>query len=110
MKSINQLLLQYDCKEIANCPGRYIVKNIPENLSVNELMSENVKVSVHDSPKAKDKVAILILEDGGIISYIRANGTLLHTINNKSGFYRKIQDLELSKTLSDDARKDTVNR
>ena len=102
MKTICQLLLQYNCKEISNCPGRFIVKHVPENLSVNELLGEDIEFTICDSPKAKDKIAIVILEDGGIISYIRSDGTLLHTINTTSGFRRKIHDLELSQILSDD--------
>jgi len=93
MKSIAQLLLEYHCNEIANCPGRYVVRSIPENLSISELLSNEVEVSYYNSPRARDQIAVVALEDGGIISYIRSNGTILHTINNKSGFSRKLNDL-----------------
>jgi len=102
MKSIHQLLLRYNCREIENCPGRYIVKNVSNNLSLSELLSEDVEISYHKTPRARDRVAIVELEDGGVISYIRANGTILHTLNNKSGFSRKIHDLELSQNLNND--------
>lgn len=102
MKSIAQLLVEYHCNEIANCPGRYVVKNIPDNLSISELLDSEAEVRYYNSQKAPDKIAVVTLIDGGIISYIRSNGTILHTLNSKSGFSRKLQDLGIIHSKSHD--------
>lgn len=95
MKTVDQLLFEYNCKEIANCPGRYLVKDVAEDLSINQLLSDDVSIRYHTSPKAVDKIAVVALDGGGLISYIRSDGTILHTLNNESGFLRKLQQLEI---------------
>lgn len=45
---------------------------------------------------AKDKVLVVPLEDGGLISYARADGRLVHTLNTAEGFGRKLSQLRIS--------------
>jgi hypothetical protein len=47
------------------------------------------------SLRAKDTVIITPIENGGIISFRRQDGTYLHTLNTKEGFARKRADLGL---------------
>jgi len=42
---------------------------------------------------AKDAVLVVELDDGGLISYRRADGSFLHTLNTTEGFRRKLTQL-----------------
>lgn len=47
------------------------------------------------SSAARDFVIVTVLEDGGLISFKRSDGTYLHTLNTPDGFARKRAELEL---------------
>ena len=42
---------------------------------------------------AKDPVIVTPFEDGGLISYRKADGMFLHTLNTREGFERKLRQL-----------------
>lgn len=42
---------------------------------------------------ARDAVVVVPLSDGGLISYSRADGTYVHTLNTRDGFARKLAQL-----------------
>jgi hypothetical protein len=52
-------------------------------------------VRIQSCARAKDRVAIAEFPDGGLISYLRDDGSLLHTLNTPAGFERKLRDLGL---------------
>lgn len=47
------------------------------------------------SPAARDEVLVLPLVDGGLISYRRADGAHVHTLGDRAGFLRKLEQLGL---------------
>ena len=49
--------------------------------------------SVHVCATAKDPVIVTAFEDGGLISYRKADGMFLHTLNTREGFERKLREL-----------------
>ena len=94
--SFQQLYDAYDWREIANCPGRYIARGLGEHISIEELAGSAHQVKTFQTQKARDTVLVLKIEGGGIISYLRADGTRLHTLNTESGFQRKLTDLGIA--------------
>lgn len=54
------------------------------------------QVKTFQSQKARDTVLVLKIDGGGIISYLRADGTCLHTLNTECGFQRKLTDLGIA--------------
>ena len=42
---------------------------------------------------ARDPVLVVEFENGGLISYLREDGTLMHTLNTLEGFHRKLRQL-----------------
>jgi hypothetical protein len=46
--------------------------------------------------RARDRVLVVPLEDGGLISYARADGRLVHTLNTAEGFARKLSQLGIT--------------
>jgi hypothetical protein len=94
MKNFDQLFGERDWKPIRNCPGRYVLRGAGGLLSQAEIMGEACRVSEHRVAAAQDAVLVLKLETGGgLISYRRADGSLLHTLNTPEGFERKLQQL-----------------
>jgi hypothetical protein len=45
---------------------------------------------------ARDAVVVVRLSDGGLISYSRADGTYVHTLNTADGFARKLAQLGIT--------------
>lgn len=84
-------------KPIRNCPGRYVLQGTESHLlRVEELTGCKLEVSAHRVSAARDLVLVAALDDGGIISYQRADGSLLHTLNTPEGFQRKLRQLGLN--------------
>jgi len=80
---------------IKDCPGRYTLHEVSSSLSVGELLGADAGIQMAHSPKARDTVYITCLEDGGVISYSRLDGSWLHTLNTEVGFERKLRQLEI---------------
>ncbi len=49
--------------------------------------------SEHVCRTAQDPVIVTPFEDGGLISYRKAHGLFLHTLNTREGFERKLRQL-----------------
>lgn len=81
---------------IRNCPGRFVLRGVSPAVSVIDLLGVIAGVQQFQSPRAKDTVWVVCLEDGGMISYRRLAGTWRHTLNTEEGFQRKLEQLEIS--------------
>lgn len=92
------LVSQYNWRAIRNCPGRYTLEN-KDLISFNDYYSALKEISVHESSTVDDIIQIVKFVDGGLISYRHNDGFLVHTLNNRSGFERKLKDLELDHLL-----------
>jgi len=79
--------------EIPGCPGRAVVRGGPSALSPAQLAGAAARVRGFVSDAAADAVLVARLEGGGLISYLRPNGTYVHTLNNEEGFQRKLAGL-----------------
>jgi hypothetical protein len=79
---------------IRNCPGRYAlaggcVAETPEAIC-------GRRGQEFRSSAARDLVVVAAFADGaGLISYKRADGSYLHTLNTPEGFVRKLNDLQI---------------
>jgi hypothetical protein len=94
MKSFDQLFRERNWQPIRNCPGRYVLRGAGGHLSPAAIMGEAGTLSEHRVAAAQDTVLVLKLETGGgLISYRRADGSLLHTLNTPEGFERKLRQL-----------------
>ncbi len=93
--SFAEVFDKYPWREIRNCPGRYCAKEIPPECSVSDLLGEPVDEHLESSAHAKDAVIITPIENSGVISFKRRDGSYLHTLNTPEGFARKRADLGL---------------
>lgn len=95
MKSFAQLFKEGNWRPIRNCPGRYVLHGTASGLSPADLLGEESIITEHKVAAARDTVLVAALEGGGLISYRRADGTFLHTLNTPEGFKRKLRALEI---------------
>ena len=92
--TFKSLYKDYEWKEIYGCPGRYVLKQGLQ-ISIGELTNNRFDFKLYRSPKTIDPFYIVIFPDGGLISYKKENGFLIHTLCDRKGFKRKIEDLDL---------------
>jgi hypothetical protein len=94
--SFDDLMSTWGWRPIRNCPGRFALDKAACNLSLSELVGGDVEVSEFHVEAAKDTVLVACLDRGGIISYKRADGSILHTLNTAEGFERKLRQLGIN--------------
>jgi hypothetical protein len=100
MKSFDQLFIEQNWRPIRDCPGRYVLRGARYDLSPADVLGEEIRLSEHNVPAARDTVLVARLNGGGLISYRRADRSFLHTLNTPEGFERKL--LQLGIVLEDD--------
>ena len=94
--TVAELLVQRPWRPIRNCPGRYVLITDDQSLPFDDLLGGPYQIHSFTCSTVKDRVLVVTLEDGGLISYGREDGSLLHTLNTPEGFTRKLAQLEIS--------------
>ena len=80
-------------RPMVNCPGRYVLAAGPVATPPEQIVLGATGSSEHACDTAKDPVIVTPFEDGGLISYRKADGLFLHTLNTREGFERKLRQL-----------------
>ncbi len=89
--SVEELMARWRCRPICNCPGRYVIADCPRHMPPGEVVGGRVPVLSYEVATARDRVFVAAFDQGGLISYQRGDGTFLHTLNEASGFRRKLR-------------------
>ena len=89
--TVDALLQRWRWKALRDCPGRFVLNEPPMSLEM--LLGEASHARSFTSDAARDRVLVVPLEDGGLISYARDDGTVVHTLNTQEGFTRKLAQL-----------------
>ncbi|MBT3221982.1 MAG: DUF523 domain-containing protein [Proteobacteria bacterium] len=91
-----------DWVQIKGCPGRWILKG--DRCSLEEIIEQPLFFTTN-SPAAPDEILVTPFADrGGLISYRQVDGHLVHTLNNVSGFTRKLAQLKITDVLVTDGQ------
>lgn len=91
--SFDLILKAWDWRPIRNCPGRFILAGAPSRSSPCEIAGRDIHASEYRTASARDVVVVARVEGGGLISYRRADGSWVHTLNTPEGFARKLSQL-----------------
>ncbi len=94
MVSFETVYTNWNWKPIWGCPGRFKLMSDSPTVPITDILGD-ADVSEHRVPGARDLVLVAAIENGGIISYLRSDGTLLHTLNTPDGFQRKLKQLDI---------------
>lgn len=89
----NTLMAQWVWRPIRNCPGRFALDHHDRTLPLETLAGAGALAREFTVPNARDKVLVLPIVGGGLISYQRQDGTFVHTLNTSEGFARKLAQL-----------------
>lgn len=95
MIDFDELLSRYQWQPIRNCPGRYVLKG-STRLRQEDLCENDVRSLQYFPAAAHDPVLVTGLESGGLISYLKKDGRLVHTLNTETGFARKLEQLGIA--------------
>jgi hypothetical protein len=90
-----RLWASWHWRPIHNCRGRYCLVAPNARLPVSALISDR-PATIYRLPTARDPVLVVEFEGSGLISYLRADGTLMHTLNTSEGFRRKLRQLGIA--------------
>ena len=90
--TFDDLFARFDWAPIPNCPGRYRLAG-GVRVSAADLVRNDVVWQSFRVPAARDEVRVVAFADGGgLISYWRDDGTVIHTLNDPSGLTRKLDE------------------
>ena len=98
--SFRDIYNAFKWKPIYGCPGRYILHE-EQQYTLTEITGGRTDRMTFSTPKARDIVCVIILDDGGIISYKKEDGFFIHTLNNTSGFLKKLKMLDIAHQIID---------
>ncbi len=90
------LLTDLSWKPIPGCPGRLVHAGLSAR-PVEDVVGLATAPPVRTSAVARDPVVIVLLADGGVISYCKADGMYLHTLATPEAFARKVRQLGSSR-------------
>lgn len=96
MLSLQMLLHQWQWRPIRNCPGRLVLVTMDRSMPLDTLLGSDTHAQIFESAAAKDKVLVVPFDGGGVISYARADGSMVHTLNTAEGFDRKLSQLGIA--------------
>ena len=97
--TFDELMKAWRWKPIRHCPGRYILHGAGDDLRPQDILKEEIEADEFSVDAAKDRVLVIRLDDGGVISYRRDDGSFLHTLNTLEGFERKLRQLGIDSAV-----------
>ena len=92
MATFEEIEAKWDPVPIRNCPGRFVLRTGDERITPEEV-APGVEFNEFQVEKATDNVIVGTFAGGGLITYKRADGTYLHTLNTPDGLQRKLHQL-----------------
>jgi len=97
MVTFDQLMSMWSWDAIPNCAGRYKLSGVASSLLIQDFLGIDFDLHTYAVPTARDTVIVATLSNFGIISYKRADGLFVHTLNTASGLERKLLSLGIMK-------------
>jgi len=95
MRSFEELFSAHTWIPIRGCPGRFVLRGGPSRLAPRELVGEGFELRESRVQETPDAVIAAPIENGGLISFRKGDGTYIHTLNTVAGFERKLRRLGL---------------
>ena len=91
---IEDLLKRFQWEQIPNTNGRFTLNRAEPPRSIAELVdSQETEIKQYPSAHQQELIFVVELEDGGLISYLRKDGSFIHTLNSQNMFKRKQWEL-----------------
>jgi hypothetical protein len=81
-------------RPIPDCPGRHVLRGLCP--SFEELLGEPLDVEEHHVAATEDAVLVVRFAGGGLITFRKPDGTLVHTLNTEEGLRRRLAKLGIA--------------
>ncbi len=94
--TFDEIMSRWAWKPIPRCPGRWILSMAEFCGEPAALAGPGAEVVVFEVEAAADPLAVVRLDEGGLISYKKGDGKYLHTLNTAEGFERKLSQLGIA--------------
>ena len=91
------LLAAWRWRAIAGCPGRSVLQSEGRPIALGELVGPDARVSRYRVATTRDEVVVTWIDDGALISYVRPDGSWVHTLNTPDGLARKLAQLGIER-------------
>jgi hypothetical protein len=105
--NFEQMYAAHRWKPIINCSGRFVLQGNEATMQPTTL-AQGLLEHEFRSESTQDLVIVVIFSDGGLISYRKAEGKFVHTLNTSAGFRRKLVDLGLYDEVIHSASKSRI--
>lgn len=90
--NFEEVFRKFAWRAIRNCPGRFAL-SMELHSGSPEQLAPGYEAREYCVDGAREPVAVVSFSDGGLISYRKADGRYLHTLNTEDGFTRKLGEL-----------------
>ena len=87
------LMARYRWEQMTNDRGRFILAPGQDPVTTDELVGTDADVRRLASVAGKDVIVLARFEEGGLISYERPDGSVLHTLNTERAFKLKVWEM-----------------
>ena len=93
MVTFDTVRARWSWQPIPDCPGRYVLRDAPKHLSVEQVVGAAVPVREFRVPVTPDVVHVAVFAGGGLICFAKPNGSIVHTLNTPDGLQRRLARL-----------------
>ncbi|MBN1606774.1 MAG: hypothetical protein JW940_09075 [Polyangiaceae bacterium] len=96
MTTFDAVHARWNWKAIPDCPGRYVLRGAASNLSIEQVAGEALAVHEVHATTTADTILVAPFEGGGLLSFRKPDGSIVHTLNTPEGLARRLALLELA--------------
>ena len=96
MPTFDALRARHHWQPIPRCPGRYVLRGTARDLSIEQVAGEALAVREYHVAATPDTVLVALFEGGGLISFRKPDGTVVHTLNTPDGLARRLGRLGIA--------------
>lgn len=93
MISFASVLPRAPWRPIPGCSGRYVLRGL--RLSLDDVLGEPAEVEEHHVASTPDTILVVRFPGGGLLTFRKPDGTLVHTLNTEEGLARRLAKLGL---------------
>ncbi len=87
------LMTRYRWEQMSNDRGRFVLAAGQGSIATDELLGPDADVRRLASVAGKDVIVLARFEEGGLISYERPDGSVVHTLNTERAFKLKVWEM-----------------
>ncbi len=96
VRLFDELMMRWPFRPIPDCPGRFVLRGQGSDLSPEQILGTKLKTVEYQTPSTLDRVLVTEFEDGALLTFVKPNGTHVHTLNTLEGLHRRLRRLGIS--------------